>query len=118
MILEIRTYRLAPGTRDEFVRLMREESTPLLERYGIRVVGCGASLVSEDGHDEAYLVRAFPSLEAHAEQEARFYGSDDWRSGPRENVLACIESYHTVVVEISEAAVAALSIDLASRSVA
>lgn len=49
MILEIRTYRLKPGTGDEFVRVMREESVPLLEKAGIRVVDCGASLVSEAG---------------------------------------------------------------------
>ena len=68
MILEIRTYRLEPGTGDEFVRVMREESVPLLEESGIRVVDCGASLVAEDGHEEAYLIRAFASLEAHREQ--------------------------------------------------
>jgi hypothetical protein len=109
VILELRTYRLVPGTRDEFVRLMRDVSVPLLERHGIRVVDCGASLVAEDGHEEAYLIRAFPSLDAHAEQEARFYESDEWRNGPREEILACVEQYHTIVLEVSGEAVEALS---------
>ncbi|MFB9237702.1 NIPSNAP family protein [Plantactinospora siamensis] len=108
MILEIRTYRLKPGTRDEFVRVMREESLPLLAAAGIRVVDCGASLVAEDGNEEAYLIRAFPSLAAHREQEDRFYGSDAWRDGPRSAILSRIESYHTVVIEVSEQAVQAL----------
>src|SRR5690606_15311519 len=69
VILEIRTYRLKPGTTEEFVRLMREESMPLLEKFGIRVVRYGASLAAEDGNEEAYLIRAFTSLEAHREQE-------------------------------------------------
>lgn len=55
MIVEIRTYRLKPGTGDEFVRLMRDEAMPLLERFGVRVVACGASLVAEDGQRDAYL---------------------------------------------------------------
>lgn len=104
MILEIRTYRLQPGTVDEFVRVMREEAAPLLGRFGIRVVAAGVSLVREDGHEEAYLIRAFPSLTVRAEQEEAFYGSDAWRSGPREAIVSRIESYHTVVLETSEAA--------------
>lgn len=108
MILEIRTYRLKPGTRDDFVRLMRTEAVPLLERFGIQVVGAGASVVTEDGHEEAYLMRAFPSLAVRDDQEEEFYGSDAWRSGPREGILSAIENYHTVVVEVTGEAVAAL----------
>ena len=111
VILEIRTYRLKPGTGDEFVRVMREESVPLLEKSGIRVVDCGASLVAEDGHGEAYLFRAFASLEARGEQEERFYGSDAWRCGPREAIVSRIDSYHTIVLQTSEEIVLALQQD-------
>ncbi|MEH0841491.1 NIPSNAP family protein [Micromonospora sp. CPCC 205711] len=104
MILEIRTYRLKPRTSDEFVRVMRDEAAPLLGRFGIRVVAAGASLVREDGHEEAYLIRAFSSLAVRDEQEEAFYGSAAWRDGPREAILSRIESYHTVVLETSEAA--------------
>ena len=108
MILEIRTYRLKPGTRDEFVRLMRDESGPLLAAAGIRVVALGASLAAEDGHEEAYLIRAFDSLSRRDAQEEAFYGSDVWRLGPREAVVSRIESYHTIVIEASTEMVAAL----------
>jgi hypothetical protein len=108
MLLEIRTYRLKPGTGEEFVRLMRDSSVPLLARYGIRVVACGASQVAEDGHEEAYLIRAFESLDARLDQEEQFYGSDAWRNGPREAIVSRIDSYHTIVFEASEDAVRAL----------
>ncbi|KAA2257261.1 NIPSNAP family protein [Solihabitans fulvus] len=108
MFLEIRTYRLKPGTRDAFLRAMREEAVPLLVEAGIRVVDCGPSLVAEDGHEEAYLLRAFTSLAQHREQEDAFYGSDAWRQGPREAIVGPIETLHSVVVETSEQAVAAL----------
>ncbi|WP_406043636.1 NIPSNAP family protein [Micromonospora sp. NBC_00898] len=104
MILEIRTYRLKPATTDEFVRVMREEAAPLLGRFGIRVVAAGASLVREDGHEEAYLIRAFPSLAVRDEQEEAFYGSAAWREGPRDAILSRIESYHTVVLETADQA--------------
>ena len=99
MILEIRTYRLKAGTRAEFVRVMREEARPLLEKHGITVVDCGPSLVDEDGLEEAYLIRAFPSIAAREEQEEAFYGSDDWLHGPREAIVSRIEGYHTVVLD-------------------
>ncbi len=108
MILEIRTYRLKPGTRDEFVRVMREESVPLLRAAGIRVLDCGPSLVAEDGHEEAYLIRAFASLAEHEAQENAFYASDTWRLGPRVAIVSRIESYHTIVLEAPDGAADAL----------
>jgi hypothetical protein len=98
MVLEIRTYRLRPGTREAFVRAMADEAVPLLRAYGVEVLAYGGSLVDEDGHEEAFLIRRFPSLEARDAQETRFYGSDDWRNGPREAIVSRIESVHTVVL--------------------
>ncbi|MFC9997537.1 NIPSNAP family protein [Nocardia sp. NPDC127526] len=108
MVIEIRTYRLKRGTRDEFIDVMRNQSVPLLREYGIDVIDCGASLVDEDGHEEAYLIRAFASREEHRRQEDGFYASVQWREGPREAIVSRIESYHTIVIEASENAVAAL----------
>jgi hypothetical protein len=107
VILELRTYRLAPGMLDDFVAAMRA-TLPLLARFGIDVVDCGPSLVREDGAEEAYLVRAFASLEERDRLEAAFYGSDDWRQGPRAAILSRIAGYHTVVIEASPEAVRAL----------
>lgn len=99
MFLEIRTYRLKPGTRDEFVRVMREEAVPLLAEFGLRVVDCGPSLVDEDGHEEAYLIRSFASLEERDAQEEAFYSSRAWHEGPREGIISRIETYHTIVLD-------------------
>jgi hypothetical protein len=101
MILEIRTYRLKPSTRDEFVRIMRTEAMPLLAKYGINVIGSGSSLVDEDGTEEAYLIRSFTSLAERTDRETAFYGSEEWRQGPREAIVSRIESYHTIVIEVS-----------------
>lgn len=108
MILEIRTYRLKPGSRDEFVHVMRAQAVPLLAEYRINVIGSGPSLVDEEGVEEAYLIRSFASLAEREEREAAFYGSEDWRQGPREAVVSRIESYHTIVVEVGDELAAAL----------
>lgn len=87
---------------------MREASLPLLAKHGIDVVDCGPSLVDEDGHEEAYLIRAFPSLAAREVQEEEFYASAQWRDGPREAIISRIAAYHSIVIEAPEDAVRAL----------
>jgi hypothetical protein len=108
MVLEIRTYRLKAGSAAEFGRVVAEQSVPLLRRFGLDVVRFGPSEQSEDGFVDYAVVRAFESHAAREEQEARFYGSSEWRSGPREEIVGRIESDHTVVLTLPAAAVDAL----------
>lgn len=98
--VEIRSYNLKPGTRSDFHRLMTEESLPLLKARNMDAVAWGPSLHDSDSY---YLMRAFPGLEERERSEDAFYGSPEWREGPREAVLALIESYTTVVIEVDEA---------------
>jgi hypothetical protein len=102
MIVEIRTYRLHPGTVSEFVRIMREESLPLQASAGLRVLAVGASLVADEGHEDAYLIRAFNSLADRDQQQAEFYGSDAWRKGPREAIVSRIVQHHTIAMEVPD----------------
>lgn len=110
-LLEIRTYRLKPGTVGEFHRVVTEQCVPLLRRAGITVVKFGPSEQEEDGATDYVLLRAFPSGTLRDEQENLFYGSRAWRDGPRADVLARIESYHTVVLTFPAAALTALGED-------
>jgi hypothetical protein len=107
MVLEIRTYRLKAGSEEAFHRVVAEQSVPLL-RFGIDVVRFGPSEQSEDGFVDYVLVRAFESHGAREEQETRFYGSSEWRSGPREEIVSRIESDHTIVLTLAADAVDAL----------
>ena len=103
--VEIRSYNLKPGTRDRFHRLFVTEALPMLRRWKVDVVGYGPSLHDQDSY---YLMRSFPGVEARARTEDAFYGSDEWRQGPREAILACIESYTTIVIRMDEAALQGL----------
>ena len=103
--VEIRSYNLKPGSRDEFHRLMTEQSMPMLERWQVDVVDYGPSLHDADSY---FLIRAYDSLEDRQQSQDRFYGSDEWRQGPREPILALIESYTSVVLEMDDATVRGL----------
>lgn len=103
--VEIRSYNLKHGTRDEFHRLFIEEAFPMLKRWNVDVVAYGPSRHDEDSY---YLIRRYDSL-AHREQsENAFYSSDEWRQGPREAIVALIENYTEVVLELDEATVQGL----------
>lgn len=98
-VVEIRSYRLLPGRRDDFHRLVQEQSLPMLHRWGVDVVALGPSL---DGADNYHLIRAYDSVEALRRDQSAFYGSAEWRDGPREAILALIESHISTVLAMNE----------------
>ena len=102
VFVEIRSYNLKPGTRQEFHRLFVERSLPMLKRWKVDVVRYGASPHDEDSY---YLMRTFTSLEDREQSEDAFYGSDEWKLGPREAILALIENYTTIVIEMEKSTV-------------
>jgi ketosteroid isomerase-like protein len=98
-VVEIRSYNLKPGTRDRFQTLFVTEALPMLDRWKVDVVGFGPSLHDSDSW---YLMRAYASTEERQRSEDAFYGSDEWKKGPREAILAAIESYTTVVIRVDK----------------
>lgn len=104
-LVEIRAYNLVPGTRDEFHRLMTGQLLPLLGRRKIDVVACGPSPHDEDSY---YLIRSYADLADRKASQDSFYGSEEWRKGPREQIVALIDSDTTVVIEMDDAVIDAL----------
>ena len=103
--IEIRSYNLKPGTRGAFHRLFIEEAFPMLKRWNVDVVTFGPSLHDENSY---YLMRRYDSLAHREESENAFYGSDEWRQGPREAIIALIENYTEIVLELDEVTVQGL----------
>lgn len=99
-LIEIRSYNLKPGTRADFHKLVIEQSIPMLKRWQMDVVAYGASLLDDDSY---YLIRSFADLEDRQQREDAFYGSAEWRQGPREAILALIENFTTIVLEVDAA---------------
>ena len=107
-LLEIRTYRVQPGEQARLGERMKAVR-PLLDRYEIDVVWMGPSAAD----DEHYvLLRSFDSLENRTALEDAFYGSDEWRHGPRDGILELIATYHTVVLHSTDSAIASLTASL------
>jgi NIPSNAP protein len=100
--VEIRSYNLKPGVRDKFHHLVIKEAGPMLQRWKVDVVDYGPSPHDSDSY---YLIRCYPSLEARQQSQDAFYGSAEWRDGPRDSILALIENYATIVLYLDDDAI-------------
>ncbi len=105
--IEIRAYNLKPGTQNEFHRLVLEKSLPMLKRWKVDVVTFGPSPHDENSY---YLIRAYKSLQDRQASQDAFYGSDEWRKGPRDEIVGLIENYTTVVIDMDKEVINALRI--------
>ncbi|MBE2201082.1 MAG: NIPSNAP family protein [Anaerolinea sp.] len=101
-LVEIRSYNLKEGSRNEFHRLVLEKSLPLLKQWRVDVVAFGPS-----PHDSTsyYLIRAYDNLAERQSSQDAFYSSLDWRQGPRESIVSLIESDTSIVIEMESSVV-------------
>lgn len=99
-IIEIRSYNLKAGERNEFHKLLLEQALSLLEKWKVHVVTCGPSLHDSDSY---FLARSYKDLEHMKQSEGAFYVSDDWKEGLRQTLLALILNYTTIVLPANAA---------------
>lgn len=104
-LIEIRLFTVRAGTREEFDRISREGTIPMMRRWGIDVLAHGPALNDEDGY---YLVRAFGSEHQRVDGAKAFYASSEWQDNYEEAVMGMIEDYHTAVLPATPELVTAL----------
>lgn len=104
-VIEIRTYRLKPGSRERFHALVSQESLPLMQAWGTDVVRLGPSLHDADGY---VLIRAYRDMSHLSTEQAAFYGSPAWRQGPREAIVSLIEADLDAVMAMTPEQIEAL----------
>jgi uncharacterized protein YndB with AHSA1/START domain len=101
-LVEVRSYRLKPGTLEAFDRVVREQAVPMLREWQTDVVAHGPTPGEPDGYT---LVRAYRDLEDRQARQDAFYGSSGWRQGPREAVIGPIDAYLSSTLQLSPAAI-------------
>ena len=104
-LVEIRSYNLKPGRRDEFHRLVLEKSLPMLKKWKVDLVAFGPSPHDDNSY---YLIRSYKNLEDRQASQDAFYGSPEWKQGPRQAIVALIESDTSIVIDLEESVVDAL----------
>ena len=104
-LVEVRSYKLKPGSAARFHDLVSHRSIPLLHAVRMDVVSFGPSLHEADTY---FLIRSYENLEELKSSQEAFYGSAAWRQGPREAIVELIESDATVAFWMSVEAVDAM----------
>jgi hypothetical protein len=94
-LLEIRLFKLRPGTREEFARISRDGTIPLMRQLGITVLAHGPSLNNDNGY---FLVRVFRSEEERVTRSQALYATEEWAEKYDAPVTGMIEGYDTAVM--------------------
>jgi heme-degrading monooxygenase HmoA len=96
MIVEVRSYRITPGKRDEFVEIFKRRSISALQGHGMKIVG---PLIDLENPHKFIFLRGFPSMEDLHRMKDEFYGGKLWKEELEQILMPMIESYDVVLCE-------------------
>ena len=102
MIVEVRSYRIVPGRREEFIRLFESRAVPALRAHGMKVLG---PLIDVENPNKFVWLRSFPSLEERDRMKKAFYGGDLWKNELEALAMPMLDSYDVILCETSSGCV-------------
>jgi len=103
-LVEVRTYRLKPGTAERFVDAV-QIALPLVRDSGMDVLAFGRS---DHEQESFFLIRAFADRNQLVCQQDAFYGSSAWREGLRLALISCVDTYLNTLLWLPPLAVEAI----------
>ena len=98
MVVEVRSYRIKPGRREEFIRFFETRSAPALRAHGMKIMG---PLLDLENPNKFVFLRAFPSLEERERMRDAFYGGELWKKELEAIAMPMLESYDVILCETS-----------------
>lgn len=98
MIVEVRSYRIKPGRRAEFIKLFETRAIPALRSFGMSILG---PMLDVENPNKFVWMRSFPSLEERERMRNAFYGSDLWKNELEGIAMSMLESYDVILCETS-----------------
>lgn len=103
MIVEVRSYRIKPGRREEFISLFEARAIPALRAHGMAVLG---PLLDLENPNKFVWLRSFPSLDDRESMRDAFYGGPLWKDELEDIFMPLLESYDVVLCETAPGFVA------------
>jgi hypothetical protein len=98
MIIEVRSYRIKPGHRDEFIKLFETRAIPALRSHGMKILG---PMLDVENPNKFVWLRSFPSLEERDRMKNEFYESDLWKNELEAIAMPLLDSYDVILCETS-----------------
>lgn len=99
MIIEMRTYKLKPGKRNEFLEIFRTKSVPAHDEIGMKILG---PFLSIEDSDTFFFMRGFPDLPSREPMKAKFYEGELWKRELEGVLMPMIDRYDVVLVDDPE----------------
>jgi NIPSNAP len=99
MIIEMRTYKLKPGKRNEFLEIFRTKSVPAHDEIGMKILG---PFLSIEDPDTFFFMRGFPDLASREPMKAKFYESELWKQELENRLMPMLEKYEVLLVDDPE----------------
>lgn len=99
MIVEMRTYKLQPGCRPQFLEIFHTRSVPAHDEIGMKILG---PFLSIEDPDTFFFMRGFPDLASREPMKAKFYEGELWKRELEAILMPMIESYAVVLVDDAE----------------
>ena len=96
MIVEVRSYRIKPGRRAEFVEFFETRAVPALREHGMKVLG---PLLDVENPNKFVWLRAFPSPEARDRMKDAFYEGELWKRELESIAMPMLDSYDVILCE-------------------
>ena len=96
MIVEVRSYRIKPGRRAEFVEFFETRAVPALREHGMKVLG---PLLDVENPNKFVWLRAFPSLEERDRMKEAFYEGELWKRELESIAMPMLDSYDVILCE-------------------
>ncbi len=96
MIIEMRTYKLKPGKRAEFLEIFRTKSMPAHAEIGMKILGPWLSIEDPDAF---FFMRGFPDMASREPMKAKFYEGKLWKSELEQVLMPMIERYDVVLID-------------------
>src|SRR5690349_13030052 len=96
MIVEVRSYRIAPGRRAEFIEFFKTRAIPALREHGMKVVG---PMIDTENPNKVVWLRMFDSIEERTRLKELFYEGEPWKSEMEGVVMPMLDSYDVILCE-------------------
>lgn len=98
MIVEVRSYRVKPGHREEFIKFFETRAVPAQRAFGIEILG---PLLDLENPNKFVWLRSFPSLDERDRMKHAFYDGELWKNELESIAMPLIESYDVILCETS-----------------
>lgn len=98
MIVEVRSYRIKPGRRAEFVKFFETRAIPALRAHGMKILG---PMLDVENPNKVVWLRSFPSLEERERMKNDFYEGPVWKNEMEAIAMPMLDSYDVILCETS-----------------